>query len=447
VIAALGALTVIVSATGVCAQTMAEALAGAYATNPEINSARASARATDESVPLALSGYRPIISMFSDTSVARSGTGQAGYTTSAGATIGLTLSQPLFSGFRVRNSVRQAEANVLASRELLDNTVQNVLFDTAQVYQDILRDLAILDLRQRNQVFLDAQVNAANERLNVGEGTRTDVAQARARFASARAGVSLAEATLETSRAAFVRLVGREPGRLTGGFPYARLIPADLQQAIGLGQNEHPVIRATIHQADAQAFAVKRIEGELLPTVSLDGSLVHDEDFRSDIDPNAVSVSGRVSIPIYQGGAVSARVREAKEQYGLRKIEIDLARDQVRAAVVSAWAQANAAARSIDAAAEGVTAAETALTGVQEELKVGQRTTLDVLDAQQELLNAQETLILARRDSIVASFAVLSAMGRLTAEQLNLPVEAYDPTEHYRAVRDKWFGLRTPDGR
>jgi outer membrane protein len=154
-----------------------------------------------------------------------------------------------------------------------------------------------------------------------------------------------------------------------------------------------------------------------------------------------------VSVPIYQGGAVSARVRQAKEQYGLRKVEIDLARDQVRAAVVTAWAQVAAARGAIAAAGEGIAAAEIALSGVQEEQRVGQRTTLDVLDQQQELLSARETLVLAQRDEMVSSFALLSAMGRLTAEQLRLPTPAYDPVEHYQAVKDKWGGVRTPDGR
>jgi outer membrane protein len=152
-------------------------------------------------------------------------------------------------------------------------------------------------------------------------------------------------------------------------------------------------------------------------------------------------------VPLYQGGAVSARVRQAKEQYGLRKIEIDLARDQVRAAVVTAWAQVEAARDAIRAAQEGIVAAEIALSGVQEEQSVGQRTTLDVLNQQQELLNARETYILAVRAQIVASFSLLSAMGRLTAEALGLPTPAYDPAEHYLAVKDKWYGLRTPDGR
>jgi outer membrane protein len=424
-----------------------QALASAYSNNPEINSARAQTRADDENVPIARAGLRPIISAFSDTT---------GQTTDSNLVLdqdafdnvsGLEVSQNLFTGFRVRNAIRQSEAGVLASRELLRNTVQNILFDAAQAYMDVIRDIAILDLRRRNVLFLDEQVRAANERFNVGENTRTDVAQARARQATARADVSLAEANLARSRAIYRRLVGHDPQSLSNGFPYWRLIPGDLSQAIALGQNAHPVIFASIHQADAQAFIVKQIEGELLPTVSIEGRIQHAESFNNSDDPNSAMITGRVSIPIYQGGAVSARVRQAKEQYGLRKIEIDLARDQVREAVVSAWAQAEASRGAIAAAREGVEAAEIALSGVQEEQRVGQRTTLDVLDAQEELLLARETLIIAERDEVVASFALLSAMGRLNAEGLALPVAVYDPTHHYREVRDKLGGLRTPDGR
>ena len=447
-LAALSGFALAVAIAPASAETITHALASTYSWNPQINSARAQTRADDERVPIALSGYRPIISAFStvvgdvtDTAIG------GGDQETLDASVGLQVTQNLFTGFRVKNAVLESEAAVLASRELLRNTVQNVLFDAAQAFMDVIRDIEILDIRRRNVLFLDEQVRAANERFDVGENTRTDVAQARARNATARAAVSLAEANLATSRAIFRRIVGHDPVGLSNGFPYARLVPPTVGQAISIGQDGHPIIFAAINQADAQAFLVKQIEGEMLPTVSLEGRVQHFESLDSSIDPNSATITGRVSIPLYQGGLVSARVRQAKEQYGLRKIEVDLARDQVRAAVVTAWAQVDASRGAIAAANEGVGAAEIALSGVQEEQSVGQRTTLDVLDAQEELLLARETLVVARRDLVVASFALLSAMGRLNAEQLNLPVAAYDPTEHYNEVRDLWGGVRTPDGR
>ncbi len=443
----LGVLT-FAMASGASAESITSALASAYASNPEINSARAQTRSDDENVPIARGGYTPVISLFSTTTGSRTdqviGTGDK---TTGSTTVGLQVTQNIFSGFRVRNGVKQAEVGVLASREVLRNTVQNILFDAAQAYMDVLRDTAILDIRRRNVLFLEEQVRAANERFNVGENTRTDVAQARARLASARAAVSLAQANLASSKATYRQVIGHDPQGLADGFPYGRLVPATLPAAVDVGEDAHPLILAAIHQADAQAFAVKQAEGELLPEVSLQGTVQHNESYNGSFDPNSASVSASVSIPIYAGGAAYGRVRQSKEQYGLRKIEIDVARDQVRAAVVTAWAQVEAAVGAIAAANEGIDAAEIALSGVQEEQKVGQRTTLDVLDAQQELLNTRETEIVAHRDRVVASFALLSAMGRLSAEQLGLPTPVYDPTEHYRSVRSKLIGVRTPDGR
>ena len=446
-LAALSGLALLAGTLGARAETVIQALASAYSNNPQINSARAQTRADDENVPIARSGLRPIISAFNTTTGQVTDSNLAADRETFDSVVGLQVTQNLFTGFRTLNSIRQSEAGVLASRELLTNTVQNVLFDAAQAFMDVIRDGEILDIRRRNVLFLDEQVRAANERFDVGENTRTDVAQARARLATSRAAVSLAEANLATNRAVYRRIIGHDPENLSDGFPFARLVPRALSEAIALGQNAHPVILASIHQADAQAFIVKQIEGELLPTVSIEGRVQHAESFDTGSDPNSATITGRVSIPIYQGGAVSARVRQSKEQYGLRKIEIDLARDQVRAAVVSAWAQEEASRGAIVAAREGVEAAEIALSGVQEEQRVGQRTTLDVLDAQEEFLLARETLIIAERDRVVASFALLSAMGRLTGEALSLPVDIYDPTHHYREVRGKWYGLRTPDGR
>ncbi len=446
-LAGLCAVSLLGSATLASAETIAQALAATYRSNPQINSARAQTRSDDENVAIAKSDLRPIISAFSTVTGRSTSLEGRGTTNTLDGSIGLQVQQNIFQGFRVRNAIRQSEAGVLASRELLRNTVQNVLFDASQAYMDVLRDIALIEIRRRNVIFLEEQARAEQERFNVGENTRTDVAQTRARLASARAALSLAGANLATSRAVYRQLVGRDPRGLVGGFPFGRFIPNQLEGAIVVGQNGHPIILASIHQADAQAFAVKQAEGALLPSVSVESTFQHNESFNTSSDPNSATITGRLSVPIYQGGGVSARVRQAKEQYGLRKVEIDVAREQVRAAVATAWATLEASAGSIAAANEGVAAAEIALTGAQEEQRVGQRTTLDVLNQQQELLNARETLIIAERDQVVSSFALLSAMGRLTAETLGLDTPVYDPTEHYQAVTDKWFGVRTPDGR
>jgi outer membrane protein len=443
------------------AQTLPQALAAAYWNNPEINAARAQTRAVDEGVPLAKSGLRPRVSGFGQvTGQWRYGTEAGGGTAAAAgggsrrsgsqqvdAAYGINIEQDIFRGFRTRNEIREAEASVLASRHTLANTIQNVLFDAAQAYMDVLRDRAVLQLRQRNVEFLQEQLQAALDRFEVGEVTRTDVAQTRARLAEGQANVSLAEANLRASMATFRQVIGVEPGTLAPGFVFGNVLPNSLDAAQSLALAGHPSILAAIYNADAAAFEVKQIEGEFLPTVSIEGSAQRTIGLDSDTEANVATLTGRVTVPIYQGGARSARLRQAKELLGESRIAVDIRRAQVRAAVVAAWYQLEAASAAIAAATTAVEASQTALEGVQEELRVGQRTTLDVLDAQQELLDTRVTLVLAQRDRVVSSFALLSAIGYLDAERLNLPTARYDPQEHYLEVRDKWFGLRTPDGR
>jgi outer membrane protein len=270
-----------------------QALAAAYSSNPEINSARAQTRSDDENVPIARAGNRPTISGVSSITGSRTDTpGLSGRRTTREGAIGIEVTQNIFSGFRVRNSIRQSEAGVLGSRELLRNTVQNVLFDAAQAYMDVVRDTALLDIRRRNVTFLGEQVRAAGERFDVGEDDAHGRGSDASSLASARADVSLAEANLATSRANYRQIIGRDPTRLIAAFPFGRLVPGQLEQALTVGQNGHPVILSAIHQADAQSFLVKQVEGELLPTVSVEGSLQHFEDFDTSIDPNTATITG-----------------------------------------------------------------------------------------------------------------------------------------------------------
>ena len=436
------------------AESLTDALASAYKNNPTLNVARARTRATDENIPIARSAILPDVSASgSITSIARrtrTRTGGVNVTSSTGdtdATLGVDVSQNLFRGFRTRNALREAEVSVLASREDLRSTVQDVLFAAAEAYMNVLRDQALLRLDRQNVGFLEEQLRAAQDRFEVGENTRTDVAQTQARLSAAQSAVAVSRAALNASRAFYRQIVGREPGRLRIGFPYQRIVPKSLNAAITKGQGNHPLILAAVYDADAAAFQVKQIEGELLPTVSLEGSASTTFGLDNSDYSNVGSITGRVRMPIYQGGGVSARVRQAKENLGLARIQVDVFRAQIRADVISAWGDLDAAiAATISAAAE-VKAAQIALDGVQEEQRVGQRTTLDVLDQQQELLDAQVNQVLAQRGRIVAAFRLIASVGGLNEYELNLPVAKYDPTEHYDAVKDKWYGLRTPDGR
>jgi outer membrane protein len=248
-------------------------------------------------------------------------------------------------------------------------------------------------------------------------------------------------------------VIGEQPGNLKGAAPLSKLMPNNLSSAIALSETQHPAIQATQHLVDAAAFSVKSAEGSLLPQLSASAGV--SSSYRNSLPgvgitngtTNSASIGATLTVPIYQGGRASAQIRQSKESLGQARIEVDVSRDQVRNAVVSAWTQYVAARESVSANREVVSAARLALDGVIEERNVGQRTTLDVLNAQADVISAQINLASSERDVVVASYAILSAAGRLSAQTLGLHVAVYQPQEHYDAVKDKWYGLRTPDGR
>jgi outer membrane protein len=438
------------STASASAETILGALAKAYQFNSNLNSQRAGTRVTDEGVPIAKSGYRPNISGNASIDyTSRNGRTSARFTTGS---FGIQLNQTLFDGFRTRNNVAAAEANVRASFEGLRNTEMNTLFDAASAYMDVIRDRRIAVLTEQNLAFLNEQARAARSRLEVGEGTRTDVAQADASQASAVAQLSAARAQEQASAAQYRSVIGDDPGSLAPAAPLAKLVPKSLEAAYAMAETQHPAILASQHQVDAAGFQVKEIEGQLLPSIT--GSAGVQRDFNSaspDIFSSGSSTSATIgatlTVPIYQGGRTSAQVRQAKESLGQARINVDINRDEVRRAVASAWAAYVAARENVTANREVVSASELALNGVIEERNVGQRTTLDVLDAQADVITAQINLADSERNVVVNSYAILSAVGTLNAQRLGLAVAQYKPREHYQAVKDKWIGLRTPDGR
>jgi outer membrane protein len=431
------------------AETIGGALAKAYHYNSELNSARAGVRVTDENVAIAKSGMRPIIA----------GQGSLDYTWQRGTRLttgafGVQIEQRLFDGFQTKNNTLTAEARVRAAVESLRNTEQNVLFNAASSYMDVIRDRQIAILRERNLEFLEEQVRAARSRFEVGEGTRTDVAQAEASRSSAVAQLAAARAQAMASAGTYHQIIGEDPGKLSSPST-AKGLPKNVKVAIATGDVEHPAIISTQHLVDAAGFQVKAAEGALLPQLSATGSLARNYRNTSpepifgsnDGTFNSASAGLSLTVPIYQGGRVAATVRQSMESLGQARIEVDVTRDQVRNAVVAAWSQYQAAVESVAANRDLVSAAQLALSGVIEERKVGQRTTLDVLDAQADVITAQVNLVSSERDVVVASYAILSAIGHLSARRLGLGVQEYDPNEHYLLVKDKWFGLQTPDGR
>ncbi len=443
VVAALG--VAFASFAGIAgAETISGALAKAYGNNADLNAARAGVRVTDESVAIAKSGWRPIVQGEGTVSFSDSNPGQSLRTGS----IGITINQSLFDGFQTRNNVAAAESQVLAQRENLRNTEQNILANAASAYMDVIQDRAIAGFRAQNLAFLDEQVRAAQARFDVGEGTRTDVAQARAQRAAALAQLNAAKAQARSSEAVYRQIVGEEPGKLQAPKALSRGLPQSLDSALANASNRHPAIVASLHVVDVQGFRVKSSEGALLPQLGAQATVSRNFS-NSPIagDSNQASVSARLTVPIYQGGRAHATVRQNKETLGQARIQVDAARDNVRAAVTSAFTQLEASRAQASANQQALDAARLALSGVMEERAVGQRTTLDVLNAQADVINTQIALTQSQRNVVVASYALMSAVGNLNIRTLGLKVAEYKPEEHYEAVKDKWFGLRTPDGR
>lgn len=437
------------------ADTIESALVRAYQDNPQLNAQRASVRSTDENVPQALSGYRPRVNVTGSGGIQytdlTSGIGPAAARltgTQVPRSIGATASQTLFNGFQTANRTRAAESQVSSAREGLRVLEQSVLLAAATIYMDYLRDAAIVEVQRSNVRVLDQTLRQTRDRFNVGEVTRTDVAQSEAQLAAGRTQALAAESNLTTTRANFRRIVGNEPNSLAAGSPVDRFLPTTLAGAVNLGLVENPNITAATFGIDVSFLNVKVNEGALFPTVTVQASVQQSYEQTITVGRQfGAAVVGQVSVPIYQGGGEYALIRQSKESLAQQRLNLEQVRDQTRATVVQAWGQLVATRAQVSSAQAQVQASEIALNGVREEARAGQRTTLDVLNAQQALVNARVALVTAQHDRVVASYAVLSAVGRLSPQVLRLPTTIYDPSVHYHQVRDSWAGVRIPDGR
>jgi outer membrane protein len=439
------------------AETVGGALVKAYLNNPDINTQRAAVRVADENVPKANAGYLPTVSAQGNISIEREQSSLFGPNgTAAGANTntlfprgyGVTATETVFNGNKTISSIRQAESQVFGAREQLRNTEQNTLLAGITAYMDVLRDTAILELDRNNVQVLQEQLRETRDRFTVGEVTRTDVAQAEASLSSAQATALSAESTLEASIARYRQVIGDQPKSLAPVRPIVKPLPKTLPEAISISQVEHPAIVASLHGVDAAQLQIKIAESALYPTVGVSASVTNQFDASGVPGFHIISgqLLGQITIPIYQGGAEYAATRQAKESLSQQELQTDSQRDQVRAAVVAAWGANQAAVGVVRAARAAVSANEVALAGVREEAKVGQRTTLDVLNAQQALLNARVQLVSAEHDEVVDSYSVLSSVGRLNIPTLGLAVAEYDPRVHFDQVKSKWIGLRTPSG-
>ncbi|MEL6372754.1 MAG: TolC family outer membrane protein [Pseudomonadota bacterium] len=430
--------------TPAAAETLNQALAAAYKHNPQLDAQRARLRATDEGVAQAKSGFRPLVRGSADVNVVNTETRPPSPSDGTIYPRGyeVNFSQPLFTGFRTPNAIRESEANVRAGRATLRNVEQQVLLSAVTAYMDVVRDQAIVRLQENNVRVLSRELRATRDRFSVGEVTRTDVAQAQARQAAAVSALDLARANLRSSRAVYEQVIGSKPGRLHEPRPHRRLLPPGLHRAIHIALKENPLVRTAQFQEQAGRFTVARIRAELNPTIELQGQ------FQKRFDPSrfvdrqqTARLTGRIDIPLYQRGEVSARVRQAKHNHVALIQEIQRIRNEVKANVISAWSQLRASRAQLRTDRSQVQANQIALTGVREEERVGQRTLLDVLNAQLELLNSRVSLVTTQRNLVVASYNLLSAIGRLSVQELHVSKKVYDPQVHYFEIRKKWWGL------
>ena len=411
------------------AETLANALAKAYRNNPQLNAQRAAVRQIDEQVPIALSGYRPQVTAtvsggpaYTNSKARAPAVGVPPYTL-YGASAGISASQTVLDGFRTHNQVRAAEGNGLAAREVLRLMVQQVLLDATNVYMSVLRDAAVVQLQRRNVEMLEEQLRFARERLATKEVTRTDVSQAESRLSAARWQRLAAESALATTRAAYRRVIGEDPGSLTPGQPVDRMSPRTLNAAIAQSDAANPSVTSAQYGVDVAAIQVKIAEGALYPSLQVQGAVQQAWSPTNHIDRQlSAGIFATLSVPIYQGGGEYATIRQSKEAVGQKAFDLDRVRDLARQGVVEAWSQLAAARSQIEEAQAQVAAAEAALNGVMQEARAGQRTTLDILNAQQELVNARILLVTTQRDRVVGSYALLASVGRLAPEVLALPV-------------------------
>jgi outer membrane protein len=453
------------------AETLQDALADAYDTNPQLLSERAHLRAVDEGVPQALSNWRPTI-QFTGAAGAQRTTNSPyqptitflapapGCPTPCAAGIPLTLpssfpavanltpntidvniTQPLYRGGRTIAQTSAAEKTIQSERARLQVTEETVFFSVAQAYLDVVRDQATLDLAINNEQVLRKQLESTQEQFRVGTVTRTDVAQAESQYASAIASRNQAEGNLQVSRANYQRVVGHLPPKLIAT-KLRPVLPATREEALTLAAVKNPNVVAALYAEDSARDQVKVIRGQLLPTLSVVGDYqrLNDVEFQHSDTVNA-SVLARMTMPLYEGGSVYSQTRQAIQTVGQLQGQTDDARRAAVQSATQAWETISSERAQFKSLVEAVRAAEIAFEGIQAEQRVGTRTILDVLITEQQLFSAQVQLVTTEHDLAVAEFNLAQTIGRLTAADLQIKVKLYDVNEHYRAVRDKWLGF------
>ena len=435
------------------AESLPDALAKAYQTNPQLNAERARQRATDENVPQALASYRPqiVASLSAGLQAVRNllpdNTIQSA--TLKPWTIGVTVTQTLFNGFKTANSVRVAELQVQSGREALRNVGQGVLLDAVTAYTNVLANQSLVTAQRANVAFLRETLGITQKRLNAGDVTPTDTAQAEARLSRGLADLNAAEVALAISQATYTQVIGNPPALLSPAETVDRYLPRSRDDATGMAFREHPAVMAAGLDVDVASTSIRVAESSLMPTITLQGSASRSRQSDSTLGTfgtDQASVAAQLTQPIYDGGTAASQTRQAKEISAQSRQVLEQVRNQARTAAIGAWVANEGAKIAVAASESEVRAATVALSGVQKEAAGGQRTTVDVLNSQQDLISAKARLIGAQRDRVIASYTLLSAIGRLDVKTLALNTPDYLPEVHYHQVRDAWHGLRTPSG-
>jgi outer membrane protein len=441
------------AATAASGESLPEALAKAYQTNPQLNAERARQRATDENVPQALAGYRPqiIASLSGGLQAVRNllpdNTVQSA--TLKPWIIGVTVTQTLFNGFKTASSVRVAELQVQSGREALRNVGQGVLLDAVTAYTNVLANQSLVEAQRTNVSFLQETLAITQRRLKAGDVTPTDTSQAEARLSRGQADLNAAEVNLAISQATYTQVIGNPPGALRAADNVDRYLPRSRDDATGLAFKENPAVLAAGFDVDVASTNIRVAESSLMPTVTLQGNASHSVDSDSTLSTfrtDQASIVGQVTQPLYDGGTAASQTRQAKELTAQSRLVLDQVRNQARTAALGAWVANEGAKIAVSASESEVRAATVALQGVQKEAQGGQRTTVDVLNSEADLVAAKARLIGAQRDRVIASYTLLSAIGRLDVKTLALNTPDYLPEVHYHQVRDAWQGLRTPSG-
>ena len=428
-------------------RTLQDALSAAYANNPTLQTSRAQLRATDEGVPQALAGWRPTIVI-----AASAGYGEGDFSTKSEGirtktpnnrdifTGQATLTQPLYRGGATRASTNQADNRVYGQRARLLATEQQVFTDTVNAYVSVIQQQQTLQLNINNEQVLQRQLQATQDRFRVGEITRTDVAQAEAALAGARATRQTSEGNLQIARGNYRRYVGELPDRLVEPQPLKAVVK-NQDEAVQLALHNNPNVVAALFDDAAARDNIDLQFAALMPTLSVQaqGARTDNSTLYGQRTIGA-QVLLNASVPIYQGGAEYSRVRQARQQEQQARKTVDDIRRQVTQQANQGWETLIAARSTIESTRAQIRANEIALEGVQREAIVGSRTTLDVLNAEQALLNSRVTLVQNLASLITASYTLAASVGRLSARDLNLNVPLYDETAYYNAVKNRMFG-------